>query len=168
LESGAPSDLIAICENVDPMFFYENSEVVSATSFVQKKRNEYLRTNVHGDRFLDTDMGKDPVKKDLMRVAAMVSFASNSVPPTDVLTREDTLEGLEFLSIALNQLQAGGHDVASLRDWLATQRGGRGTVREIAAEEYLLLCEIIFDKAINCVRPTALDRVRRIIDTLDQ
>jgi pol beta superfamily nucleotidyltransferase in conflict system len=135
---------VQLTTHIDQDFHAKNEIPITVARYCQSVRNQYLKSNLHGERFIRIDCeGDDPVPKKIMRVAAgLRAFEKTPSLSPDAFDSVDLLEGLDFLTVLLNEQKDEHEAVRSLRDWLAKHRRGRGSRSPMTPDQLLLLCEI--------------------------
>jgi len=151
---------------VDDDFHAKNSSLVKLCQYCQFIRNQYLKSNCHGEEFLVADTGDDPVPKKIMRcAAACAAFERDHERHPDDLDSVDTLEGLQFISAVLEERkESDDPEVKDLRRWLAVARNGRGTERPMSNDQLLLLSELVLDRALRSIVRSEADVVGAAIE----
>lgn len=159
LPLSAPLEQLA--NYIDDDFHAVNDGLIKLFQCSQTIRNQYLKTNVHDELFLDVNQGTDPIPKKIMRcAAACAAFERDPTRKPDNFESIDPLEGLEFVSSILNEARfKSDAEITELRKWVAVSRGARGTQSPMTPDQLLLLSEVIFDRARLVALPSKADKI---------
>lgn len=148
---------------VDKSFHFDNTETFAVMRLCQKFRNDFLKVNQTSEYGLLPFDSFGSVPKELMRAAALLSFAKikQDTGEEDPEARTDLSRGEIFLADCLHERK----DEDPLID--AVEKKVRDRMSSVVFDkpalnpkDLILLCEILFDKA----RYLALPSVRETID----
>jgi len=146
---------------IDDEFHASYESIVMLFRYLQTLRNQFLKANLHGEDFFSVSTGSDPVPKTVMRLAAAcAAFERDPSGRPDDLESIDPLEGIEWLTVLLNECRrSGDEDINKLRRWMAAARRARASDAPMSRDQLLLLAELLYDRARIPVRWTAVDKM---------
>ena len=148
---------------VDYDYHYENLEAFSAIRLCQSYRNKFLRCNMVGEFAQDGFNGETIFPKEIMRGAALLGFYESD--RTDESRRTDLEAGQDYLVDLIRSLKNQEAEIDALIDKISSRGFARTKSVELAAEDMLILHEIMFDKAKSLVVPSIRDSIREVIAT---
>lgn len=114
--------------------------------FVQTVRNKFLSITPNGRRSDVFRLGEDPLPKEFQRFCAMIAAENHDVP---VGQEFDLKEGLDYITNLLYNIRKLDHRYQQLNDFVSNRRGSRGIVGSINDDDYLILCELLFDDIVQ-------------------
>ena len=145
---------------VDYDYHFENLEAFSAIRLCQAYRNKYLKCNLIGEFSQGEFDGETTYPKELMRGAALLRFFER---PAEVEFRTDLEEGSKYLTRLVEQLDVANASAVKLRDKVSGRDFQRAQHEPLAADDLLLLNEILFDRARELIIPSVRDAIQEIM-----
>lgn len=128
-----------------------NDPIRQVLEFIQDSRNKYLSVASVGDnKSLEWTNTNDPMPKPIMRNAAQLEHLSAKAGIAD--ERFDLNVGLSYIENYVFSRRFDDSKYYDLYFWICLRRGGRGNkekANSLQPDNYLFLCEILFDLAID-------------------
>ena len=151
---------IPLTDHIDAKFYIDFIECISIIKYTQSVRNHYLRISANKTRPISlTYDGPEIFPKEVLRHAAMYQFFDGKC---DIADRTDLNQGLEYMLNLMISIKNDDQNYNKLHEKILRRASPRGKKPQITPDDYLLIWEILFDRAIQSIPKTA----REIIDEM--